>query len=172
MALTYTLISSNVLSASAVSVTFSSIPATYTDLVVKISARKDTSNPTVFVRFNGVTTSSYKYQDLQATGSVLSGATSTAAQFSLTGGNNMSTDVSETFSNAELYIPNYIETQRKSFLSSTAREGITLLSADNNLGVISGEFSETAAISSILLTTLSANFVSGSSFYLYGIKNS
>ena len=38
---TYTLISSNVLSSSAASVTFSSIASTYTDLVLRVSARDD-----------------------------------------------------------------------------------------------------------------------------------
>jgi hypothetical protein len=38
MANTYTLIASNTLGASAASVTFSAIPSTYTDLVVRYSA--------------------------------------------------------------------------------------------------------------------------------------
>ena len=52
---TYTLISSNVLGSSAASVTFSSIPATYTDLVLRVSARTD-ADDTSLITFNGTTT--------------------------------------------------------------------------------------------------------------------
>ena len=41
---TYTLISSNVLASSAASVTFSAIPSTYTDLVVRASIRSDATS--------------------------------------------------------------------------------------------------------------------------------
>ena len=41
MPATYTLIASNTLSSAAASVTFSAIPATYTDLVLRYSARSD-----------------------------------------------------------------------------------------------------------------------------------
>ena len=41
MATTYTLITSQTLASSAASVTFSSIPSTYTDLVLRVSARTD-----------------------------------------------------------------------------------------------------------------------------------
>jgi len=53
---TYTLISSNVLTSSAASVTFSSIPATYTDLVVRLSARATTTASNIWVTFNGTGT--------------------------------------------------------------------------------------------------------------------
>jgi hypothetical protein len=46
MANTYTLIESQVLGSSAASVTFSAIPATYTDLVLKFSSRNDDTGVT------------------------------------------------------------------------------------------------------------------------------
>ena len=53
MATTYNLISSNVLSSSAASVTFSSIPAIYTDLVLRCSTRGTGFSNTVLYYFNG-----------------------------------------------------------------------------------------------------------------------
>jgi hypothetical protein len=173
MATTYTLISSNVLTSSATSVTFSSIPQTYTDLVVRMSIRKDTSNSTVFVRFNGVTTSSYDYNDIQGTGSVTGVAQSIYSYSQLPGGNNMDTDLASTFSNTEMYIPSYTSSARKQISSNVARENNTTTSAGNNVGGVAGQAVDvTSGITSILISTISANWVAGSSFYLYGIKNS
>ena len=50
---TYTLISSNVLASSAATVTFSSIPATYTDLVLRVSARNNDGVPFTYVGGTG-----------------------------------------------------------------------------------------------------------------------
>lgn len=71
MANTYTLISSNTLTSSAASVTFSSIPATYTDLVLRISSRTDAAGATATVaaQFNGDTTSAnYSETNLNSDG--------------------------------------------------------------------------------------------------------
>ena len=59
MANTYTLIEAQTLGSSAASVTFSSIPATYTDLIIKAStrsARSGSSGDNVIIYLNGVTT--------------------------------------------------------------------------------------------------------------------
>jgi len=61
MANTYTLIESQVLGSSAASVTFSAIPATYTDLVLRYSARHNNafSISQVLITFNGDTAANY-----------------------------------------------------------------------------------------------------------------
>ena len=59
---TYTLIKGETLTSSAASYTFSAIPSTYTDLIVRYSMRKsDTNNGpiNVLVRFNGSSASNY-----------------------------------------------------------------------------------------------------------------
>ena len=71
MANTYTLISSNVLSSSAASVTFSAIPATYTDLVVKTSVRETNNSGVMLCKINGTTTG---YTGKELTGSGLAAA--------------------------------------------------------------------------------------------------
>ena len=63
MANTYTLIQAQTLVSSAASVTFSSIPGTYTDLKIVASSRNASTFGTSYVRFNGTTTG-YTYRRL------------------------------------------------------------------------------------------------------------
>ncbi|CAB4173630.1 hypothetical protein UFOVP973_1, partial [uncultured Caudovirales phage] len=65
MANTYVLLNSNTVGVGGTaSVTFSSIPQTYTDLMVRISARSTLSGAKVIVQINGVTSSSYQGKNL------------------------------------------------------------------------------------------------------------
>ena len=84
MADTYTLISSVTVGAGgASSMTFSSIPQTYTDLVIKVSGRNaDTGGGNARLRFNSDTTSgNYAYRSLYTSNgtSAASGNSTTAA---------------------------------------------------------------------------------------------
>ena len=70
---TYTLISSNVLTSSQASVTFSAIPATYTDLVLRISAQADGASnafDNITLTFNGTGTTNHSSTRLTGNGSV------------------------------------------------------------------------------------------------------
>jgi hypothetical protein len=167
---TYTLISSNVLSTTAASVTFSAIPATFTDLVVRWSARSDNTSVGVYVNFNA-NSANYSSRRLYADGATTYSDThGSSAQNAIVAGVDISTFTANTFSSAELYIPSYTASQNKptSAFSVTENNATTSwISVGANL------WSNTAAITSIAFTTAAAgNFVSGSSFYLYGIKNS
>ena len=68
---TYDLIQEQVLSSSAASVTFSSIPGTYKDLVLELVGTY-TSNTTTYVRPNGDTSSLYSVTNLQGDGTTAS----------------------------------------------------------------------------------------------------
>jgi hypothetical protein len=167
---TYTLISSNTLSSSAASVTFSAIPSTYTDLVLRISARTLGSGgviENVKVTLNSVITN-YSYTELQGNGaSVSSGrATSFDAFFVLT---NTNTSTGNTLSSCEVYIPSYLTSQVKVASLSNVMEANATTAY---IQPIAGLTNITAAISSIALTPAANSFVTRSSFYLYGIKNS
>jgi hypothetical protein len=170
MPVTYQLISSNVLSSSAASVTFSSIPATYTDLVLRCSVRNSAASTQadLWVTFNSST--SYSYRNLRGNGASASsiGGTDTVlpAGQSIVG----STATASTFSSIELYIPSYTANQNKpvSIISATENNATTAWSV-----VTAGLNSMTAAITSVVFSQTGATtFDSGSSFYLYGIKNS
>ena len=172
MATTYTLISSNVLSSSAASVTFSSIPATYTDLVLRYSFKsvRNATNSTIDITTN-VTGSVYSRtvlrSDFNTPGSIrTSNSTSWAGR-----GNGSSSEVTNIFSSSELYIPNYASSANKVASLFDACE-INDAGFDANwLGVNAFLMGNTTAISSITITESGANNIaSGSSFYLYGIS--
>lgn len=172
MANTYTLISSNVLTSSAASVTFSSIPSTYTDLVVRWSARSDVggSADNIGIQLNGVT-SSYSSTELRGNGStVISGRSSSAAQWNQNVSVPSSAYTANTFSNNELYIPSYTVSQNKPTSAFNTSENNSTTAIIN---VFAHLWQNNATVSQIQFFSLNgANFVTGSSFYLYGIKNS
>jgi hypothetical protein len=167
MATTYTLISSvTVGSGGAATMSFTSIPSTYTDLLLKISTRQsvnDASSGYYYdVTFNGTSAN--------RSGRYLLGNGSTAASSSYTlWGTSVSSDfTSNTFSNGELYIPNYASANNKSAsLDSVQENNATLSRALFSAGL----WSDTSVITSITLTPGGGNFVQYSTAYLYGISN-
>lgn len=169
---TYTLISSNVLTSSAASVTFSAIPSTYTDLVVRWSARSDRSavSDTMKLRLNSDSATNYSWTYLLGNGSAASSGINSALDYISLGAADAATATTNTFANGELYIPNYLASTKKPVSSINAQE-------DNNTAAqlwgLASLWQGTASITSVqLFPSIGPNFVSGSSFYLYGIKNS
>ena len=171
MAATYTLISSNVLTSSAASVTFSSIPSTYTDLVVRFSTRTDEAGQTrssVILKLNG-TTANYSYTRLIGNGSAASSSrVSSGLEFDV-GDTSGAAGTSNTFGSGEIYIPSYTVSQNKPLASYLAQENNTTSAF---IRTYANLWSNTASITTLEISTPGGNFVSGSSFYLYGIKNS
>jgi hypothetical protein len=170
MAGTYKLISSNTLTTSATSVTFSSIPATYTDLLIKISARNSgaaTQDTITITTINGSTGFSNNW--IRGSGSSITSLRNLVGTSAYVGQIPGAGGTSNTFDNTEIYIPSYTVSQNKPFSTFSAQE--------NNLtatymGATAGLWSNTAAITSITFDANGQNFVTGSSFFLYGIKNS
>jgi len=166
---TYTLISSNVLSSSAASVTFSAIPSTYTDLVVRCSTRSDASGA-ILIELNGDSSSLYSTIRLRGDGSTASSGSTTAAANLYFGLNVPSTYTSNTFSSQEFYIPSYTVAQNKPIANFQTQENNATTS---NLDLQAGLYRSISAITQIKFLHGSANnYAAGSSFYLYGIKNS
>jgi len=155
------------------SVTFSSIPATYTDLVIKYTARSTyTTFPgdaiDVRLTFNG-SSSGYTERMLYGTGSAAASA-STSGSFINWGGIQTNTaQTANTFSSSEIYIPNYAGSTNKSMSIDAVQENNATAS---NSRLVAALWANTAAITSITLTPDYGNFAEYSSFYLYGIKNS
>ena len=172
---TYTLIQSQTLASSAASVTFSSIPSTYTDLVLRVSARSNDAAVTesLTVAVNGSTAlTSYTYIEGTA-----SAATSGNAGFNdnvqLTASLDADNATANTFNNAEIYIPNYTSTSSKPMSAFAVAENNSATTAviTNTAGL----YRTTTAINTITIslnTYGTNNFKANSSFYLYGISNS
>jgi hypothetical protein len=176
MATTYEAIATvEVGSGGAATIDFTSIPQTYTDLVLKISKR-DTRNTgdanPIKITFNG-NTSSYTYKMLYGDGSSVS-SYSESSFFTDAGwggyGNQNTGNTANTFSNHEIYIPNYAGSNNKSFSVDSVHEN----NATNAYAqLVANLWSNTAAITSITLTPNNGfNFVQYSTATLYGIKNS
>jgi len=162
---TYTLIASNTLSTAAASITFSSIPATYTDLLLVTSVREATTDSyTATLKFNASTTT-YTQRNLQGSGSAVSSASPTDIEIMANG----STSTANTFSNSSVLIPNYAGSNFKSVSVDSVTEA-NATQAFARLGA--NLWSNTAAITSISIQTASGNLAQYTTAYLYGIKNS
>lgn len=161
---TYKLINSyEVGSGGAASIDFTSIPSTYTDLVLKISVRNTAADTENSVSFNGSSTG-FTIRRLYGNGSVTGSDTLYGYFLADSSGYTAST-----FSNNNIYIPNYAGSTNKSF----ATDGVAENNGTNNAMVLSASlWSNTAAITRITLTPLSGTYAQYSSAQLYGIKNS
>lgn len=155
-------------SAGTASVTFSSIPATYTDLKIMWSARsaRVANTDDMVIGFNGVNTNlTGRY--LWGTGTAAASGTDTQV---LVGEYPTANSTASTFSNCEVIIPNYTSANYKSFSADTVGENNATLAY---AALVAGLWSSSAAITSITLKTGSAsNLVQFSTFSLYGITTS
>jgi hypothetical protein len=171
MANTFTFIASQTVSSAVTSVTFSSIPQTYTDLSLVISGR---SNFAAYygggtLRFNGDTGGNYSYKRIYGDTSVGStgGTTTGIIDWDVNG----APTTANTFGNTQIYIPNYTGSNYKSCsLNYTVENN----SADGINGMVAGLWSNTSAITSV--TFLSFTFATYylqqyTTAYLYGISN-
>ena len=168
MANTYTLISSNVLGSAAASVTFSAIPSTYTDLVIRYSGRVNvaSTNSVVLLTFNGTTTASFV--NIQGRGSSGTNTSITSGQSTMNIGlTNGNSTTSNTFSSAEVYFPNYAGSSVKPLSSFAVTEDNNTLAFCDARATLQNQ---TTAINSITITGGAGDFMTGSSFYLYGIS--
>ena len=166
MANTYIKIASVTVGVSGASdITFSSIPGTYDDLVIKFSGRSTTTDVDTRIIFNAITTN-YSRRSFGADGSV---ANAGSASDSWIGSLALSTYTADTFSSFDIYIPNYAGNRNKSYsCEQTAENNGT----STRMNIIAGLWSNTAAITSIKLEALSGSFTMTqySTAVLYGIS--
>jgi hypothetical protein len=162
---TYTLISSvTVGSGGAATIEFTSIPATYTDLLVKASVRTNNadSNDTLYIKPNG-STANLTYRVIRGDG---------AAAYSFTVNRvfiDASTSTANTFGNTDIYIPNYASSNFKSMSADSVQESNA---TEGNSSLSAILWSDTTAISSLTFAPLFGTlFVQYSTAYLYGISN-
>jgi hypothetical protein len=166
---TFELIASSTVGAGgAASIDFTSIPQTFTDLVLKVSARGNYAGVggAFFLEFNGLTTN-LSSRVLEGSGSAVSSFTA-ASRIQNTGATNAN-NTANTFGNAEFYIPNYRGSTNKSVsVDGTGENNAT----ENYSALTAGLWSNTSAITSIkLLINAASSIVQHSTAYLYGVKN-
>jgi len=169
MANTYVKIGSTVTvgAGGAASMTFSSIPDTYTDLVVKVSAMNTVGLSVTTLKFNG-SSSGYTYKALRGSGSAAASfdqATWGSGAYIQTGYNINGT----TPNSNEIYIPNYAGSTNK----SVSIDGVQEANSSTAYSfLVAALWSNTAAITSITLAPDTDNFAQYSTASLYGISKS
>ena len=164
MASAYELISSVTVGAGgAANITFSSIPATYTDLIILYSTRAESSGTSwINITLGSGGTYSKRYLYGNGAGSVNSGT----GVFAI---NEDQGYTANTYSNGEMYIPNYLSNATKFVMADSVSERD---SAGGETVFGSNSWSGTSAISTIVLTTDGGtDWEQYSTAYLYGISN-
>jgi hypothetical protein len=161
MASTYEKIATTTLGSTAASVTLSSIPATYTDLVYVFNGAGSTA-ANVFIEFNGDTGSNYSMTTMSTDGITpyaFRFATQSSLQLTYQG------YLTTAFSSLEIIdIMNYSNTTTYKAILNRYNNGNTGTDAQV------GQWRSTTAINSILIKPGSGTFSVGSTFTLYGIK--
>lgn len=151
---------------------FSNIPQSYTDLLIKISAR---STRTAFNQddlsytFNGNTATSYEYRQIRGSGSAVISTTPGPIGYNYAGQINSNTSTNSTFSNVDIYIPNYTSSNNKSSSVDGVQENNATEAYQT---LVANIWSNTSPITSIqLLVSINSNsFTQYSSATLYGIR--
>lgn len=167
---TYTKISTVTLSSSASSVTFSNIPQSYTHLRIVCSVRSDRSgavNSYIELRPNEVA-ESMTIMALVGTGTTRYGQTESAAARYM-GEINAASSTNFIYTQTEINLFHYTSNQNKGILTNFAHEND---GTPAYAGFLYATWDGTSPITSFRLSDGLANFVSGTSFTIYGIKNS
>jgi hypothetical protein len=175
MANTYEAIAKTVLTTTQATITFSGIASTYTDLVLLVSGRSDHTAFSEDIKFwynNNSAGSSYSFTRIFTDTPNVTSNRSSGFPWGITGGLNENTNTTaNTFSSTEIYIPNYAGSTYKPNSVTTARENNS--TTYYTVAGVANLWQDSAAINRIdLAPRQGTNFLSGSSFYLYGIKNS
>jgi hypothetical protein len=166
---TYIALQNTTLGSSAASVTFSSIPATYRDLVIVVNGRTTTTATNgqwIVAEFNSDTGANYSVVTMEAGG----GAT-TIRSLSLTNGYvgkmNTSSSSNTDFSTSLIHIMDYSATDKhKTVLGrSSGKDG----ALDFAVSALATRWASTNAVNQVKLSLDTNSFASGSTFALYGI---
>jgi hypothetical protein len=166
MTATYEAIATTTTASNATTVTFSSIPATYTDLVLICAygtSSAGSNAPYIEYNSNAYTGNLYSSTRLRGNGTAASSSRRTNDPFYITDGIIPSGSVNETLS--VIQIMNYSNTT--TFKSTLLRNN----QAGSGTETLAALWRKTEAISTITLKNLSTYyFIDGSTFTLFGIK--
>lgn len=148
---------------------FTSIPATYTHLQIRYTAKNTSALANMNITFNNVTTANYARHNIVATGNAVSAAAATSANnISLLNAITASTTASMATAGV-IDILDYVNTNKNKTLR--AFYGVVdTSSATSFLYHGSGFLISTSAIDRITLTASANNYATMSRFSLYGIK--
>lgn len=162
---TYSLINSTTLGSAQSSVTFSSIPSTFTDLVLVCNGGVTIAAANAHLRFNSDTGSNYSDTNITGTGSAASSGRSTSQTSCIL--NSYGYPENDMNWNCIVHIMDYSNTTTYKTLLSRSNQ------ADNGVSALVGLWRSTAAITTIDVISIfsgSPQFSIGTTFKLYGIE--
>lgn len=145
-------------------ITFGSIPSTYTDLILIINAATATNTGDYRLQYNGDTATNYSRTYLSGDGASATSSRNTSRNWQDIDANGyMGTSIDSV---AIINIMNYSNTT--TFKTTLSRSSRASSGTDANVGL----WRSTAAINKIDITNSAAStyFLTGSTFTLYGVK--
>jgi hypothetical protein len=160
---TYTPIATYTAGSSFTTYSFTSIPSTYTDLVIIMNAKSASGTPSIYMQYNGDTTSSnYSYTGMygRVAGAVAGGSRATTINWVSAFMDGVSPN---NFNNGIIQINNYSNTT--TYKTNLCRWA----GADYEVDAMVGMWKSTSAINQVTLTA-QTSLAAGCTFTLYGIK--
>lgn len=143
--------------------TFSSIPGTYTDLIITGSGITCSLTQTMYMRVNGDTGSNYSFTYINGNGTSVSGGASSNTAAGLQLGLSLVGMSSTNPAMFNAFINNYANTN--TFKACCSRAGLSNAETESSVSM----WRSTSAITSLTLRPSSGNWQSGTTFTLYGI---
>jgi len=159
---TYEPIATHTIPTATSSYTFSSITATYTDLVLVVNAATCSNDIDMYIQVNSDTGSNYSWTRVVGTGAATASSRASSSTLGYRVGNMSGSNVGQ--NNAIVQFQNYSNTTTYKTIIARGNNAANLVEA------FSGLWRNANAISSIKINTQSGNFSVGSTFTLYGIK--
>lgn len=161
---TYEPIATTTLGSAAATITFSSIPSTFTDLKLIIVATATIAAPDIEVRFNGDTATNYSRTRMAGLGSSVFNGQSSNQDRIPTDYTGLSTTIPSLY---EFDIFSYTSSSNKTMFAKTSEDR----NGSGDIFLQAALWRNTAAITSITLLLSGYNYATGTTATLYGIKN-
>ena len=172
----YDSIATTTLTTATASVTFSSIPATYTHLQLRCSIQSDRATYGIDafkININSDTGSNYAYHDLRGDGANANAGATASTNSITSAGSGIGTTTGSTFGAVIMDILDYANTSKYTTVRTLAGNDIngTIATLGGQVMLDSGLWMNTAAVTTIVFAPVyGTNFTQYSKFALYGIK--
>jgi hypothetical protein len=151
-------------------ITFSSIPSTYSSLQIRIMSRSSSVGRNIEIRFNSDTGANYSIHNLRGNGASVA-ATGSANYTEIEAGwIATSADSTDVMGVCLIDIHDYASTTKNKTLRSISGLDKNGGTTNERIYLYSGAWMNTAAINSISIVSNSGNWTTASVFSLYGIK--
>lgn len=154
---TYTLIDQTTLSSSAASVTFSSIPQIYEDLIIEVCGTCTVDAQNVYIRLNGDTGNNYSYTRITGNGTTAASLRDSNIPYGVT------CDIGSTINSSQIQIMSYSSASVNKTILENGGIASSRVTAYVNL------WRSTAAVTTVLLYPSSGSFASGTTVRLFGV---